>query len=284
MKQIMAAAALLAAAASCGGGRADKANPEADSLQAVVNGKTAEMDEMNLFLDAVNVSMDSVVNMEGIILRRNGESPLSRKEQIRRNLAAYKQVLRQQHERIAELERRLDAGDPRAAKMLRTISALKRQLEEKDKAIAQLSQELGRRDFDIQNLKKDITKLNDNVAQLEQTSTKQQQTIDAQAEQMNEAYVLIGSKSELKAAGVLTGGSLFKKSKLDMSQTGNAAFRKIDIRKVHTLQIPGKNPKMLTQAPAGSYTITPNSDGTSTLSITQPEKFWSVSSYLVIRY
>ena len=60
---------------SCGG-KTDKSNPEADSLRNVISTNMAEVDEMNLFLDAVNTSMDSVVNMEGTILRTSKESPL----------------------------------------------------------------------------------------------------------------------------------------------------------------------------------------------------------------
>lgn len=44
-------------------------NPEADSLRNVLNDKLSEMSEMDLFLEAVNASMDSVVNMDGNILR-----------------------------------------------------------------------------------------------------------------------------------------------------------------------------------------------------------------------
>ena len=88
---------------SCGE-KADKSNSEADSLRNVIGANMAEMDEMNLFLDAVNTSMDSVVNMEGGILRTSGESPMSKKEQIKQNLEAYKMMLERQRERISILE------------------------------------------------------------------------------------------------------------------------------------------------------------------------------------
>ena len=117
---------------SCGG-KTDKSNPEADSLRNVISTNMAEVDEMNLFLDAVNTSMDSVVNMEGTILRTSKESPLSRKEQIRQNLEAYKMMLERQRERIAILEEKLKDGDANAKKMLQTIhnSSLKFEIKAK---------------------------------------------------------------------------------------------------------------------------------------------------------
>ena len=56
---------LMCMMAACGGKTAS--NPEADSLRTELSEQMEAMDEMNLFLDAVNMSMDSVVDMEGSI-------------------------------------------------------------------------------------------------------------------------------------------------------------------------------------------------------------------------
>ena len=52
------------------GGKAE-GNPEADSLRNVLSETMSEKDEMDLFLDAVNASMDSVVNMDQEIQATN---------------------------------------------------------------------------------------------------------------------------------------------------------------------------------------------------------------------
>lgn len=268
---------------SCGE-KADKGNTEADSLRNVIGANMAEMDEMNLFLDAVNTSMDSVVNMEGGILRTSGESPMSKKEQIKQNLEAYKMMLERQRERISILEAKLKDGDAKSKKMLQTIQALKKQIEEKDKTIVELTEELEKRKFDIVTLKSHVDKLNTNVAQLKEEKAEQEKALEAQSDMLNEAYVVIGSKKELKAAGLMTGGSLFKKSKLDMSKVNASAFKKIDIRNVKSFKIPANRYEILSQMPSGSYKVSNNSDGTSTLTITDATRFWSVTNYLVIKY
>lgn len=278
---IVAVVAMAMAVVSCG--KTEKGNPEADSLRNVLSGSMAEMDEMNLFLDAVNVSMDSIVNMEGMILRTSGETQLSSKEQIKQNLEAFKMMLATQRERIAILEKKLKDGDANAQKMLQTIKSLQKQLEEKDQAIVELTEELEKRNFDIQTLKAHVDRLNVDVARLTEQNTAQEEALVAQTDAMNEAYVFIGSKQELKAAGLLSGGSLLKKSKLDMSASDLSKFKKIDIRKTKSFSIPGKKPQVLTQVPGGSYTITDNGDGTSTLTVTDASSFWSISNYLIIR-
>ena len=247
-----------------------KSNPEADSLRTQLSAQMEEMDEMNLFLDAVNMSMDSVVNMEGTVLRTTGESPLSRKEQIQKNMEAYKLILQQQRERLDILEKKLKDNNAYAGKMQKTIAALKQQLEEKDQAIIKLSEELEQRNFQIEELKDNVDNLNGQVAELEEDSKAKQDEIDEKVNQMNEAYVL--------------GGSLLKKSKLNTSNIDKKLFKKVDIRNVKSFQIPDSKPEVLTQMPAGSYEIKKTGNNSSELTITDPARFWGVSRFLIIRY
>ena len=261
-----------------------KSNPEADSLRTQLSAQMEEMDEMNLFLDAVNMSMDSVVNMEGSVLRTSGESPLSRKEQIQKNMEAYKLILQQQRERLDILEKKLKDNNAYAGKMQKTIAALKQQLEEKDQAIIKLSEELEQRNFQIEELKDNVDNLNVQVAELEENSKAKQEEIDEKVNQMNEAYVFIGDKNALKKAGLIEGGSLLKKSKLNTSNIDKKLFKKVDIRNVKSFQIPDSKPEVLTQMPAGSYEITKTGNNSSELTITDPARFWGVSRFLIIRY
>jgi len=261
-----------------------KSNPEADSLRTQLSAQMEEMDEMNLFLDAVNMSMDSVVNMEGTVLRTTGESPLSRKEQIQKNVEAYKLILQQQRERLDILEKKLKDNNAYAGKMQKTIAALKQQLEEKDQAIIKLSEELEQRNFQIEELKDNVDNLNVQVAELEEDSKAKQEEIKEKTDQMNEAYVFIGDKNALKKAGLIEGGSLLKKSKLNTSNIDKKLFKKVDIRNVKSFQIPDSKPEVLTQMPAGSYEITKTGNNSSELTITDPARFWGVSRFLIIRY
>ena len=261
-----------------------KSNPEADSLRTQLSAQMEEMDEMNLFLDAVNMSMDSVVNMEGTVLRTTGESPLSRKEQIQKNVEAYKLILQQQRERLDILEKKLKDNNAYAGKMQKTIAALKQQLEEKDQAIIKLSEELEQRNFQIEELKDNVDNLNVQVAELEEDSKAKQEEIVEKVDQMNEAYVFIGDKNALKKAGLIEGGSLLKKSKLNTSNIDKKLFKKVDIRNVKSFQIPDSKPEVLTQMPAGSYEITKTGNNSSELTITDPARFWGVSRFLIIRY
>lgn len=101
---------------------------------------------------------------------------------------------------------------------------------------------------------------------------------------LNEGYVKAGTKKELQAAGLLLSSGLFGKKKLDVSNLNPEQFTKIDIREFQELKIAGKKPKILTQMPESSYRFDSHSDGTTTLVITDPLKFWGISNFLVIEY
>ena len=261
---------------ACGDG--SKSNPEADSLRSELNSRLVEMSEMDLFLDAVNASMDSVVKLDGSILRTDRESKLSKKDQILQNIDAYKEVLQRQRDRISELEQKLKNSSGSNAKLLKTIESLKAQIDEKDKAIADLRSELEQRNLDINNLKTNVAQLTTRVTDLEEDAKVKDEALNVQTNLLNEAYVFIGTKKELK------GADLLKRGKLNMSDVDMSQFTKIDIRQTKQFTIPSKKPEILTQAPANSYTLEKIDKKTSVLTITDPAAFWSVSKILVIRY
>ena len=91
-------------------------------------------------------------------------------------------------------------------------------------------------------------------------------------------------RAALALAFLLAGSGIFGKKKLDVSNLNPEQFTKIDIREFQELKIAGKKPKILTQMPESSYRFDTNPDGTATLVVTDPTKFWSISNFLVIQY
>lgn len=281
---IMALAAITTTMISCGENKTSSSEQELDSLRALVEQQQGELKAAEEFTEAVNFSMDSIVNANGIIFQ-NREGVTPSREKLRQNIDAYKNIINSQRDKLEELKQKLASQKGAyAAKMKEIVEKMQAQLDAKDAELAALREELNNKNADITQLNMQVNTLNKNVQDLTEETQAQQQTIQAQTDQMNEAYYIIASKSELKAKGLLAGGGLFSKKKLDMSTASADKFTKIDIRKKTTFSIPSDSPKLLTQAPSGSYTITKNSKNSSTLTITDPARFWSVSNYLVIQY
>jgi hypothetical protein len=103
---------------------------------------------------------------------------------------------------------------------------------------------------------------------------------------MNTAYYCVGTYKELRDNKVLNkeGGFLG----LGKKKTLNADFNKdyftqIDITKVKTIPVNGKNAKLVTNHPSASYKLEVDSKKRAkSLTITDEEEFWKSSKYLVI--
>jgi hypothetical protein len=60
------------------------------------------------------------------------------------------------------------------------------------------------------------------------------------------------------------------------------AFTPIDITKVQTIPLQSTGAQLVTNHPSDSYSIEIKGDQVSDLRITDPEKFWAASKYLVV--
>lgn len=283
LKALWAVFALLGTVvAACGG--ASEVAKEVEQLMAKVEEQQALLDEAELFTDAVNTMMDSVIMADGSTILQIREGQPTSREKLIDNLESYKLMLDGKRRQLAELQEQLEKSEgEHAKKMQEVIAKFTAQLDAKDAEIADLKKQIESKDFDIARLKQHVETLTHNVNDLTNKNIIQSRQIEMQDEMLNEAYIIMGSKKELKAAGVVEGGNLFKKSKLDMSKIDGNVFEKIDVRHQKSFEIPSGSPKIMTQMPEDSYTLTKNGK-TSVLTITNVARFWSVSNYLVIQY
>jgi chromosome segregation ATPase len=245
-----------------------------------------QLTQLNSFLDVVSASMDSISSSQGFIFKGSGDNAVvSSKEQIKRNIVLFKNILNRQQTRINELEKSLgDKNDARSKKLRSIIESLNKQIEEKNVMIEDLKKQLNEKDVNIAALKTHAAEQDENISSLNQKNQQQEEAMTQQTNLMNEAYVKVATKKELTSEGLLvSNGGLFSKKRLDISKFNNSNFKKVDMRTFRTLKINGKNPRILTQIPLSSYKLQPNGDGTSTLTVVNATTFWSVSKYLVIR-
>ena len=266
--------------ASCGN-KAELLQQKVDSLQTALHERNGDFDRLNEFLLVVSDGLDSIAAQETGLLVRNPESPLPSRSEMKKGLQHLKETLAEQRERIADMEKELASSKGDVRRLKGVINALKQQIEMKDAQISELLLQLEQSNLSIEQLTTRVGSLTQQNVQQEVKIAEQEEVLVQQDALLNEGYVKVGTKSELKAEGLLTGGFL-KKKKVDMSAVNKSLFQKVDIREVTEIPIPSKKPKVLSPNPADSYRI--ESDGsTSTLIITDPTRFWSVSNYLIIQ-
>ena len=266
--------------ASCGN-KVGELQQQVDSLQTALLQSEGDYNRLNDYLSVISDGLDSISAQEQGLLVRTPESPMPSREDMKNGLKTLKNTLQEQRERIAKLEQDLSKGRGDVKKLQGIIAYLKEQIEAKDAQISDLLEQLDKSNMTVAQLTTRVGNLTQQNVLQEVKITEQEDVIQVQDQMLNEGYIKIGSKSELKNAGLLSGGFL-KKKKVDFSQIDASQFQKVDIRQVTEIPIPSKSVKVLSAMPADSYRL--DEDGkTTTLVITNPGRFWSVSSFLIIQ-
>lgn len=267
--------------ASCGN-KADELQKQVDSLQTALQQQTGDYNRLNEFLTVVSEGLDSISAQENGLLARNPESPLPSRSEMKEGLSHLKNTLQEQRERIAKMEKELAAGRGNIKNLQGIIKALKEQIEAKDAQITELLAQLEQSNISIEQLTTRVGNLTQQNVLQEVKIAEQEEVMAAQDQMLNEGFIKIASKKELKDAGLLTGGGLFSKKKVDMSKVDQKLFQKVDIRNVKEIPIPSKKPIIVSPNPQDSYYLEPDGDKT-ILTIKDPGKFWSVSNFLIIQ-
>lgn len=276
---------LIVCLSSCNNNHSEviKVVSERDSLQNVADAQTRRLNKIANILRTLDSALDSIQHEEGMIFVNAGGEMASRTDALE-NLTRFETVVKHQQDRINELEAKLKAqdeeDDPRAHALeaASLIANLKSQLAAKDRQIAELRTELEKKNVDISRLRAKVQEQQEQIADLDNKNQRYTTALKRQDEVINSGYVIIGSKKELEAKGVLYKGKLRTSNVLNRD-----LFKKVDIRKFTEITFTAKKPKIITYAPATTYELTTNGAGTFTLHITNVTQFWSVSNYLVIQ-
>ena len=261
--------------------KTEKLQQEVDSLQTALQQRNQDYSNLENFVSVVSDGLNAINIQENTIFRTDPEKPTPSREQMKQSLVQLKETLQQQRDRIEQLEKEVATGNADAAKLKTIITALKQQITQKDAQISDLMAQLEQSKLSVEQLTSRVGALTQQTSEQATRIAQQEEVMQAQDQILNEGYIKMGTKKELKEAGLLSGGFL-KKSKVDYSNINLNMFRKIDIREVTSITIPSKSPKILTNVPVSSYNLRQEGQNT-ILVISDPTAFWSVSNFLIIQ-
>lgn len=260
-----------------------KNEPETDPIKDSLTGETVKLNEINTtqaasldsFFRAMNdiqSNLDEIKKKEKIISKDTaGGDVAGRKDQITNDIQAIYDMMVQNKQRLATARKNLKNSNLQIASMQTTIDNLTVLLSEKEQEITGLKNNLERMNLELSNLSMNYTEL--------------QSESDAKTVVINTAYYAIGTSKELIKKGVLTkeGGFIGLGKSQKLSETMNTEyFEKIDISTQKEIPLSAKKAKLATTHPANSYRIEGADDRADKLVILDPDKFWSVSKYLVV--
>ena len=212
------------------------------------------------------------------------EGSLSAKEQIASDIEFIRKQMEENKQQIAKLQQQLKSSRTNSAQLKKAVESLTQELVEKAKRIEELQAELASKNIRIQELDAAVTTLTTEKETLVAENEAKAQTVAAQDKALNAAWFVFGTKKELKDQRILTNAGVFRKGDVMQDEAMNKDyFTQIDIRTTKEIKLYSKSADLLTTHPAGTYVLEEDGKGQLTLKITNPEKFWSVSKYLVIQ-
>ena len=247
-----------------------------DSLESIIQQKDNEINDIMGTMNEIEDGFRAINEAEQRVSVARQVEGTSSTERIRENMQYIQQAMQQNRELINKLRSQIRQGTVRSDQLRRTVEQLSRQLEEKDTQIRQLQAELQAKDVTIGELTEKVEDLSNSVSTLREETTQKSQTISTQDKQLNTAWFVYGTKSELKEQKIIQDGKVLQ------SNFNRDYFTKIDIRVDKEIRLYSRSAKLLTSHPVSSYTLEQDAQKQYVLRIQNPQLFWSASKYLVV--
>lgn len=243
----------------------------------------ADRDRLLGLVNEISSGMDQIKRLENILTVTNGMKgeTASQRAQIQADIAAIQQTLQQRREQLAELESKLNKSNINNANLKKTIQTLRAQIDSQAAEIETLRTNLADANAKIGTLNTAVDSLNSTVTTVTgERDAAQQESVELNNE-LNTCYYVIASNKELKAHKIIESGFL-RKTKIMKGDFDQTFFTTGDKRTLSEIPLHSKKAQVLTNQPASSYRIV-DQNGQKVLQITNPDLFWSLSNYLVVK-
>lgn len=249
-----------------------------EQLQSAV----ADRDELLGLVNEISSGMDQIKRLENILAISDGSNEtVSQRQQIKADIAAIQQTLQERRQQLDSLESKLSKSTLYNQQLKNTIESLRAQIESQSAEIEQLRASLGEANATIGKLNTQVDSLNTTVATVtDERNVAQQQSVDLN-NALNTCYYVVATGKQLKEHKILESGFL-KKTKLMAADFDQSFFVTADKRTLSTIQLNAKKAEVMTSQDKSSYVIE-DQGGSKVLKITDPNKFWQKTNYLVVK-
>jgi hypothetical protein len=279
---ILSAVCVLAAGCTDYKSQVERLNEEKKAMAYQAAYKDSSLESFMTTVNEIEQNLADIEAKQNIIKRntKEGEVKASSRERIKASIASINELMDANKEKIAQLNKQLKSTKYKAVQLDKMINNLNEQLAAKTSELDELNQKLFALNTQVQVL-------TTTVDTLRSEGTAKSQMIESQTAALHKAYYTTGSKKELEDKKVIVreGGFLgLGKDEVLKDDFNAGAFTPVDITQVATIEVNGgKDSKLVTPHPTDSYKLQRDAkEDVKEIVITDPEKFWSASKYLVV--
>lgn len=248
-----------------------------DSLLLQSSAADAEVEEMMSVISEVEANFDKIRDAEKYIATQSsqtGEMSQDAKSRVSENFKMINEILQRNKTQLDALNKRYSSSNTELASLKNTIERLNREMQESTNRLVELQEELALKDEQIVQLSNDVTAL---AIEAEQQSS----TIQEQDKILHTAYYVFGTSRELKDQKILSGGFL-QQTRVLQDTFNKDYFLQIDIREATQIPLFAPKAKLWSTHPEGTYEFVKGSDNNLVFHITDTQRFWSLTKYLII--
>lgn len=250
-----------------------------DSLQSIIDSKDSELNDFMGTFAEIQQGLQQIAAAEGRVIVANGDIEKgANKAIIKDNMDFLRQTLAQQREKLSQLQKQLSNSSLNVKKMKEAIANLQTQLDAQTARVQELEAAIIERDETIYQQSTTIAQQDETINQQSAVIEEKTATVASMDKSLNEAWYVFGTKNELKAQKIIEDGEVLRSDNFNRNY-----FTKIDIRQTREIKLYSKSATLLTAHPSGTYQLVKDAKGEFALKITDVEKFWSTSKYLVIK-
>jgi len=287
MKKILAIVIASAMFYGCSYPGTNDLKKQNDSLYMVSIEKDRQMNELLGALTEIDDNLQQIKEKENIITltarKKDNTSSANVKDKINNDIKAIYDLMLKNKEKIADLEKRIKLDDKNNASLKKLVIRLNKQLEDKAVAIAKLEEELKKKNIQIEHLNFTVAGLEHALDSIHAQTLAAERKLEETTEELYKGFYAFGTKKELKEQKIITSDGFLSKKKILESDFDKDYFTQVDTREIDSIPLYRPKAKLLTVHPKDSYRMEKNPEGALVLYITDKDKFWSTSKYLVVQ-
>ena len=255
-----------------------------DSFNTVLNEQKSQVETLISQMTEIDENLNDIASQYQDLqayARNEGDINKNKAQSIGEKINAIADLLAKDKEKIAALQNNLSKQKNSFAankKLQEQLSLMNEKVAMQESKLAELTKQL-------QDKNTELGTLNEQVKKLQAENKKNKSAMSELEDERYSAYFIVGTKKELKNAGVIDskGGFIGLGKTIVMASSGNIEnMKKIDMRNVNEIPLMGKAIKIITPHPASSYSLTGNTSKPSSIVIESINDFWKNSRCLVI--
>lgn len=230
--------------------------------------------------------------IKGNMSDAENNSSLGPEERIQNEINAIEQLINENNALIANLQGQISEKDTRLAHYAQTVKDLQGRITEYktnvETLIAEkeaLQKNLDETTLAKQNLQSQVSSLDTQVAQKSNLIEEQNAQLLDKERKLHTAYYAVGTYKTLRDEKIVEkeGGFLgLNREKNLANGLDNSKFTEIDWRNVSEIPVEAKRCEVITGQDPSSYSLVYDNSTVSKIKITDPDKFWGKSKYLVV--